>query len=539
MKMAKGLVLAARFSVTGRRRFSGVALRWIAIVISWAAVCLGHPAYGSMLAPLSAVGGYALFWWGVRGLPVSAIGLSAIWFALVNLFWLRWMGACIAAWPLAVLGAVILALVFGVQFGIFSRVVHTHLRRREGLSASVIVGLAALWVILEMSRIFLWSGFPVNGVGLCLLALSTSRKAAGFAGIHGLSFWVMVTNLTLLQLFCTRSFRSSWVLAFAVLALFPHFSAQLLPMRSEARGKWTIGIGATGWAPQVPPEKSSLPWQLLQKAKIDRPLDLLVLPEGFSPFSAQIGHWDRDFQGVRRFTTSHERAQSAARHHNCSLIMGMADEGANGSLQCAFFIDKEGTGAPRSYAKRILVPIGEYQPLMGPLQWQRGMSAWAEQWGFSSFRPGSQGVVFPLKNCTICPLICCEEAFSHIAEDGARCGADLFVGLSNDGWYPNSSLGAHHFWEAMGRSVEWGIPMVRSTNCGLSSAVTVDGEIALQRASSGPDQLDIYPVELTIATRWTPYRVLGFTGVGFLAALGVLVGFWRESRLWWCRAQKA
>ena len=101
--------------------------------------------------------------------------------------------------------------------------------------------------------------------------------------------------------------------------------------------------------------------------------------------------------------------------------------------------------------------------------------------------------------------------------------ADLLVGLSNDGWYPNSSLIEHHFWEAMCRSLETGLPMVRSANCGLATAVSAKGEVLFNQRSPPAGQLVIYEVDLPLATRATPYRYLGLWGVLGIALLGVLL----------------
>jgi apolipoprotein N-acyltransferase len=56
-------------------------------------------------------------------------------------------------------------------------------------------------------------------------------------------------------------------------------------------------------------------------------------------------------------------------------------------------------------------------------------------------------------------------------------GAEMFVNLTNDGWYPDSRLGKQHFDHARVRTVENGVPLVRACNSGFTAAIDCLGRV--------------------------------------------------------------
>jgi apolipoprotein N-acyltransferase len=58
-----------------------------------------------------------------------------------------------------------------------------------------------------------------------------------------------------------------------------------------------------------------------------------------------------------------------------------------------------------------------------------------------------------------------------------RNGADVLVNISNDAWYGRTSAPHQHLAMAAMRAVENRVPMVRSTNTGISAVVDPTGRI--------------------------------------------------------------
>ncbi|MBR1953034.1 MAG: apolipoprotein N-acyltransferase, partial [Lentisphaeria bacterium] len=72
--------------------------------------------------------------------------------------------------------------------------------------------------------------------------------------------------------------------------------------------------------------------------------------------------------------------------------------------------------------------------------------------------------------------ICYEGVFSYVMRNFARRGANVFIVLSNDAWYPESSEPEQHLANAVLRSVESNLPMIRCGNNGGSGVVYPDGK---------------------------------------------------------------
>ena len=71
--------------------------------------------------------------------------------------------------------------------------------------------------------------------------------------------------------------------------------------------------------------------------------------------------------------------------------------------------------------------------------------------------------------------ICYEGVFSYVMRRFAARGANVFIVLSNDAWYPRSSEPEQHLANAVLRAVETGLPMIRCGNNGGSGVVYPDG----------------------------------------------------------------
>lgn len=73
--------------------------------------------------------------------------------------------------------------------------------------------------------------------------------------------------------------------------------------------------------------------------------------------------------------------------------------------------------------------------------------------------------------------ICFEDAFPEVCREFARRGAELLVNLTNDSWSKTISAEVQHFAAARFRSIEFRIPLLRSTNGGVSCLVGPKGEV--------------------------------------------------------------
>lgn len=133
-------------------------------------------------------------------------------------------------------------------------------------------------------------------------------------------------------------------------------------------------------------------------------------------------------------------------------------------------IDKTGTVLDR-FNKFHLVPFGEYIPFQkyvpfGPVakfagfQGGKGPATWDQFDGLTSFSP----------------LICYEIIFAGaVTNDQKR--PEWMVNVTNDAWYGISPGPHQHLAQTQFRAIEEGIPVVRSTNTGISALIDPVGRI--------------------------------------------------------------
>jgi apolipoprotein N-acyltransferase len=162
-----------------------------------------------------------------------------------------------------------------------------------------------------------------------------------------------------------------------------------------------------------------------------------------------------------------------------------------------------------SYAKRVLVPIGEYLPF----EWCRPL---AKEFGLTQFfTPGEKNILFQGKH-PFAVSICYEETFADIIREARREGAHLFVNITNDGWYPSSRLPLQHFLHGRLRAVENGVGLLRACNTGVTAVVDRFGRsIALLDSESTAVLTASFP----IVCRKTLFTELGD---GFIVGLSMI-----------------
>jgi apolipoprotein N-acyltransferase len=126
-----------------------------------------------------------------------------------------------------------------------------------------------------------------------------------------------------------------------------------------------------------------------------------------------------------------------------------------------------------SYDKVHLVPFGEYEPF--PLIHRVVSNVSSEVGGFRKGTKYSVGQ-FPNGN-TFGVFICYEAIYPAEIRRFAANGAQLFVNISNDGWFGHSAAAEQHLRMARVRAVENRRWIVRTTNSGITVSIDPYGRI--------------------------------------------------------------
>jgi apolipoprotein N-acyltransferase len=372
----------------------------------------------------------------------------------------------------------LIASVFGILTGSFAWCV-----RRIAQRSLVLACIAApfLWVTFEfiLARLpeisFPWNllGYPASA-NLALLQLTT------VTGIWGLSFLVAAFNS---------------LVAWTVLAPAPVTKSRAMILAATA--VFVLAVMATGprfiprssanhYARAVQPNFPEAPiypqdWfqththdldeiEQLSLAPSNHSTDLLVWPEAPAPFSFEDPQFAR-------------RASLLAIHFQHPFLAGVIEweptpalaaspHAALAPYNSAILLDSQGQRV-FTYDKIHLVPFGEYEPF--PLIHSVVASVSDE---VGSFRKGSRYSVGHLPGgYSFGAFICYEAIYPGEVRHFAANGAELYINISNDGWFGRSAAPEQHLRMARVRAVENRRWLLRVTNNGFTVSVDPYGRV--------------------------------------------------------------
>ena len=292
-------------------------------------------------------------------------------------------------------------------------------------------GFAGAWVLAELLRVFLFTGFPWNPLGSVWAFDALPVQAAAVIGVHGLSLLtVVLAGLPA----AARGWRP-FAIAASGLAALAVFGAWRLAV-PEASVPDTRLILVQGNIAQ------ELKWQAAQReANFRRYLDLtrqaLAAEAAAHPGSRLVAIWPETASPYLLAQDTEAREQAAETlPPGATLLAGTvrAEWDATNRLQAVWnslvAVNDDGVVAG-VYDKAHLVPFGEYMPLSGLLPIRLA----AGGMDFSA-GPGPVAVTVP----ALPPfgvLICYEAIFPGAIASRPR--PDWLVNITNDGWFGTSS----------------------------------------------------------------------------------------------------
>lgn len=177
--------------------------------------------------------------------------------------------------------------------------------------------------------------------------------------------------------------------------------------------------------------------------------------------------------------------------------------------------DKDGLQG--SYDKAHLVPFGEYLPFDTILR-ALGLTQFvSEIGGFTASPkrlPVQVGGLPP-----VLPMICFETIFPHELEANES-GEKVFINVTNDAWFGQTSGPYQHLAQARLRAIEFGQPMVRAANSGISAVFDPYGRILASLPLGVADILDS-PLPQGLTT--TLYRQMIWVSYGSVMICFLLI----------------
>jgi apolipoprotein N-acyltransferase len=432
------------------------------------------------------------------------------------------LGSQVLAWTLLLgwlhhvtwVGLLLLGPFVGLIVGAWYLAVWWAIPRLAGHPAMVriiaLLGLAALWVMLEWLRSVLFSGFPWLPLAASQWQRPLVLQSASYAGAWSVSFILILFNLAggayAHRIFFEgatglRKRSPEFMLALMVLV----FSS--FPFLTEMMGPPRAKLGRVALIqPYIPQDEK---WDSARATEVVRTIeqvtvdandrgapDFIIWPEAVVPWplfrDPSVGPW----------------LESIARRTGKPLLLGTVYTGGQNPqdplwYNGAFVVDPvRGVTSP-GYAKRKLVPFGEYIPL-------RPLFGWLEKFVpiGGDFQRGN--AVAPLlvtagvNRLPVGVLICYEDVFPALARESVRSGAEVLAVLTNNAWYGEGGAAYQHAAHSVLRAVESRRPVIRCGNGGWSGWIDEFGNI---RATLKDENGSVYfrggeTVTITRDLRW-------------------------------------
>ena len=359
-----------------------------------------------------------------------------------------------------------------------------------------------LWVAMEFGMTNLPAiGFPWNLLGYVAAGNLALVQIAAWTGIFGLSLLVASYNglfaWAVLRLWSgKRAAVKTWTSATGALLLVGLVGPRFVP---PAQADHIAHLVQTNF-----PVSNGYPvdWMQTHARELDEleriSIDAarkapgpVVWPEVPAPFSLQDGNFQ-------------SRAVRIARGAGNGFLVGVVDwkpigNGHMGANNSAALLGADGK-EDFLYDKIHLVPFSEYFP------WRKWFFFAKDLQGFvSDFQQGTQYKVGNLSGGPFSVYICYEAIFPNDIRHFTLSGAQLFVNISDDGWFGRSSAAAQHLAMARVRAVENRRWLLRDTNNGITESIDPYGRIVARLPAETRGELDApyaFRSDLTPYARW-------------------------------------
>lgn len=369
-------------------------------------------------------------------------------------------------------------------------------------SAAGWAALPALWLLSELLRGWVYSGFPWLSLGHVALDTPAERYAP-LIGTHGLS---AIYALSAYAIFRTIGAHGATRPLAVALALLP-LTGLLLP----APASWTADAGSPlrvaivqGNVPQDQKWDRGRGAEILGRYRAmtlaAADANLIVWPEVVpnAPLD-QLGNYFGDLQ-------------RGLEPRGSTLLAGVLIRGEGETIYNSIIA----LGATRGrYDKRHLVPFGEYFPIpdwLRPIMDVLGTP-------YSDFSSGgAPPEAIRVQGQRLGISICFEDVFGSEFARVSR-EASVLVNATNDAWFAGSSAPHQHLAIARFRALENGRWLVRATNTGISALIGPEGRV---RGRSAQDTTELLRGEVVPRGGQTPYARTGDVPLWWLAA-GVLL----------------
>ena len=423
-----------------------------------------------------------------------------------------------------VLGAVGISFLFVLTLSLVKAAgIYSISRMQQWFGRNLLVLIIPFaWLISEFAQRILFSGFPWLFAGYSQID-GPMWMLSTWLGVYGVSWFLLAITSCLVLLFTYylkikkedgKNYLHRTTLYILIILISVPLLASITATEVIHPAKKSIDVALV--QPNIAQDDkwdrrhfSRIVDILYEQSNDHWDADLIVWPEGAIP---AYHHQVQDIiQDINRY----------ALNTNTDLLLGLPVYEPAQDTSYAAFVSLG--SSEQTYHKQVLVPFGEYVPLG---QWLRGIIEFLNL-PMSNFSPATttqQPMDFG--DYQVIPAICYEIAYPDIVHalmeqaDENMSKPKLIVTVSNDAWFGNSWGPYQHMEMARMRALELGIPLVRSTNDGITAVVDARGNM-LARINRY-EQATLRRV-VSLEHYKTLYRSYGLMGIYLLMGISLVI----------------
>lgn len=374
-----------------------------------------------------------------------------------------------------------------------------------------VVSLPAALVLVEAAR----TRWPLDGFPLA--GLSLGQAAGPFGDLSAIGGPLLIVAVVAALGTAASQLPGSTfpAVAVATLALGVTVVSWLATPSTAVGGSLDVTIVQGGGQRGIPSVRSDadalLSRHLDAASAIDRPVDLVVLPEGVVDTDVPIADSPRA-----------ERVAALARRLDAPVVAGVVEPAGPGRFSNAALLwDPDGRIAGR-YDKVHRVPFGEYVPARDLVGRFVDLSLVPRD-----AVPGAEPGLLDTPSGPVGVVISYEVFFPRHARAAARAGARTIVVPTNAASFTAGGVPDEELAAARLRAIETGRWVLQAAPTGISGIVDPSGGV---RAVSGLEEAEVLTATVDLRTGPTPYMRFGDAPVLTLAAAAGTAGIVADVR---------
>ncbi len=375
----------------------------------------------------------------------------------------------------AALALFLFCLYLGLYHGLFGLLV--------GLAAGpgrdnrrALLAVPFLWVAVELARTRV-TGFPWDLLGTAQVDNISLSRITMWTGVYGISFEIILVNVAVAAAFLVPRKKRNTLLLAALAAAAVLQAGRLVdaPVLAGDRAALLVQQNIPvdeNWTRETFERTLRELADLSGKAEASTSsssnatefahgkVDLIVWPESPAPFFTSDTLFREPVSEMARTTRSWV-VTGAIGSTPAAQNGGSASEAFNS----AALVTPTGEWTAR-YDKVHLVPFGEYLPFPWLFSFAGGLTR-----EVGEFKAGTSRTPLHAGSMPLGIFICYESVFPDEVRQFANNGAEVFVNISNDGWYGDSGAYAQHLNQTRMRAIENDRWILSATDTGVTASI--------------------------------------------------------------------